>query len=141
MRHAERRANLNRRTLTNIYRNINTMIISGNSNIMEVEGISSLQKQRIIDFLQGAVYSWDKNRKDEWFALRDLLGGDNFFWEGTPLIELYYKHENILGDGEEAVQEAGKDAGMLLKEMLKSDGRKYDSKKEDGVNKYKWNGE
>ena len=40
-------------------------------------------------FLQGAVYCWCKNRKDDWFAARDLLGGNNYYWQGTPLIPLY----------------------------------------------------
>ncbi len=35
------------------------------SEIREVRGISNEQRQRILDFLQGAVYSWCKNRKDE----------------------------------------------------------------------------
>jgi hypothetical protein len=44
--------------------------------IREVHGISEEQKQRMMDFLQGTVSCWCKNRKNEWFAARDLLGGD-----------------------------------------------------------------
>lgn len=69
-------------------------IIVGNDEIREVTGIQDDDKQAIINFLQGAVYCWCKNRKNEWFSMRDLMGGDNFFWEDTPLMVLYEKHEN-----------------------------------------------
>ena len=49
-------------------------------------------------FLQEAVYCWCKNRKDEWLAVRDLLGGDNHYWQGIPLIPLY---DYYLNDDEE----------------------------------------
>lgn len=48
------------------------------SEIREVHGISDDEKKRIHDYMQGAVYSWVKNRKSEWFAVRDLVGGENF---------------------------------------------------------------
>ncbi|HHT53138.1 MAG TPA: hypothetical protein GX007_08205 [Bacteroidales bacterium] len=103
------------------------------SKIYEVHGISKEQKQRIKDFLQGAVYCWCKNRKDEWFAARDLLGGDNFFWQGTPMFALYEKSENV--------DQAGKDAGWLLKEVLSEDKRSFETKREGLVRQYRWNGE
>jgi len=115
-------------------------MINGNNKLKDIVGISNLEKQRIIDFLQGAVYSWCKNKKNEWFALRDLMGGDNYYWEGTPLIALYKKHEDILEDWEQAVKEAGKDAGWLLKEMIINDKREFDTKKEELTRKYKWTG-
>ena len=51
------------------------MITKGNSEIREVKGIDANQLKRILDFLQGAVYCWCKNRENEWFSLRDLMGG------------------------------------------------------------------
>lgn len=77
--------------------------------VKEVLGISKEQEQRIVDFLQGAVYCWCKNRKDEWFAARDLLGGENYFWQGTPLFALYEKTKDV--------KQAGIDAGWLLKKV------------------------
>jgi len=41
------------------------MTLLSNQEIREVKVISNLTKQRISDFLQGAVYSWCKNRKGE----------------------------------------------------------------------------
>lgn len=40
-------------------------MLIGETEIRDVHGIPEEQKQRIIDFLQGAVYCWCKNRKDE----------------------------------------------------------------------------
>ena len=103
------------------------------SEIREVHGISEEQKQRISDFLQGAVYCWCKNRKDEWFAARDLLGGDNYYWQNTPMFALYEKSENI--------EQAGKDAGWLLKKVIADDKRGFETKKEGLVRQYHWNGD
>ncbi|MDR1120447.1 MAG: hypothetical protein LBM08_05975 [Dysgonamonadaceae bacterium] len=102
------------------------------SEIKEVHGISEEQKQRMMDFLQGAVYCWCKNRKNEWFAARDLLGGDNTRWEGIPMFALYAKSEDR--------EQAGIDAGWLLKKVLDNDKRSYEAMKEGPVKQYRWNG-
>jgi hypothetical protein len=111
------------------------MSLNENTQINSVTGISDEERQRIIDFLQGAVYCWCKNRKDEWFSLRDLMGGDNYYWQGTPLLTLYTKHEKI---NDNPVKEAGKDAGWLLKLALNNDKRTFDAKKEALIKHYRW---
>ena len=83
--------------------------------VRDVHGINEEQKTRIRDVLQGAVYCWCKNRPDEWFSMRDLMGGENYYWEGTPLIALYEKHH----EEDDAVERAGKDSGWLLKRVRK----------------------
>ena len=108
------------------------------SELREVSGISDIEKQRIFDFLQGAVYCWCKNRKDEWFSMRDLMGGDNYYWEGTPLLVLYLKHENAGKDWELAVKDAGKDSGWILKKVISEDKRTFETKKEELIRKYRW---
>jgi hypothetical protein len=108
------------------------------SEIRDVYEISEQEKQSIIDFLQGAVYCWCKNRPDEWFSMRDLMGGDNYYWEGTPLLVLYTKHENKGKDSETAVKDAGKDSGWLLKKVIDQDQRQFETKKEELIRKYKW---
>lgn len=62
------------------------------SEIRDVTGITPGDTQAIYHFLQGAMYCWCKNRKDEWFSLRDLMGKENFDWDGTPMFALYNKH-------------------------------------------------
>ena len=64
-------------------------MVEGLTTYKRVHGLSDEQLRLMKAFLQGAVYCWCKNRKDEWFAARDLLGGDNYYWQGTPLIQLY----------------------------------------------------
>lgn len=114
------------------------MAITNDSDFRNVTGISEIQKEKILDFLQGAIYCWCKNRKDEWFALRDLMGGDNYYWKGTPMIVLYEKHINKEKEWDEAVKDAAKDAGWLLKYVLIHDKRSFDSKIEGLVKKYRW---
>jgi hypothetical protein len=111
-------------------------IIVGNDEIREVTGVQENDKQAIIYFLQGAVYCWCKNRKNEWFSMRDLMGGDNFYWEDTPLMVLYEKHKNA--GSNDAVKSAGKDSGWLLKKVVKADKREFETKEESLVRKYLW---
>ena len=106
-----------------------------------VNGFSEEQLSLMRAFLQGAVYCWCKNRKDEWFAARDLIGGDNYFWQGTPLypLFLYYLNEDETHP-EYAVEEAGKAAGRLLKGMLMDDKRTFETRKVY-TREYRWTGE
>jgi len=113
------------------------MSLTEESQLRSVLGISDEEQQRIIDFLQGAVYCWCKNRKNEWFSLRDLMGGDNYYWQGTPLLPLYTKHEGVNSD---PVKEAGKDGGWLLKSVINSDKRVFETKKEALIRQYRWAG-
>lgn len=112
------------------------MIVSGNNELREVLGISADEERDIINFLQGAVYCWCKNRKNEWFSLRDLMGGDNYYWDDTPMIKLWEKHNNL--KKADPVDEAGKDGGWLLKKVVQKDKRKFETKEEDRIRKYRW---
>lgn len=106
-----------------------------------VHGICARQQRDIMNFLQGAVYCWCKNRKGEPFAARDLLGGDNYYWQDTPMMVLYDYYKN--GDDanyEYAVEEAGKAAGRLLYHLLYDDKREFKTWVEY-TRMYKWTGE
>lgn len=111
------------------------MSLTEKSQLRKVSGITEEQKNSIIYFLQGAVYCWCKKRKDQWFSLRDLMGGDNYYWESTPLLPLYLKHKYT---NEDPVKEAGKDAGWLLKYVVANDKRIFETKKESLIRKYRW---
>ena len=117
------------------------MALIEKSEVRKVTGINSTYKQRIEDFLQGAVYSWCKNRPNEWFSMRDLMGGEIFSWGGTPLNELYLKHINLGKNNSEAITAAGKDSGWILKKVIDKDKRLFNTKKEDLIRKYLWNGQ
>ena len=108
------------------------------SELRNVVGIKDQNKQRIIDFLQGAVYCWCKNRTQEWFSMRDLMGGENFNWEGTPLMSLYEKHIAKGKNNPDAIDGAGKDSGWLLKKVIIEDKREFETKKEGLTRKYRW---
>lgn len=116
------------------------MALINKSELRNVTGIRQDQKQRIVDFLQGAVYCWCKNRKDEWFSMRDLMGGENYYWEGTPLMALYEKHITNGKNSPDAVESAGKDSGWMLKKTIIEDKREFETKKEDLIRKYRWTG-
>ena len=103
------------------------MTLVPTSEIRNVTGISDQENQRIRDFLQGAVYCWCKNRNNEWFALRDLMGGPNFDWSATPMIVLYEKHINCGKPQDQAITDAAKDGGWLLKRVINDDERAFET--------------
>lgn len=101
-----------------------------------VTGINASQKALIDAYLQGAVYVWTALRPGDWFAARDLVGGVNANWTGTPLQVLYDKHIVVGKSSPDAVTTAGQDLGWLLFGMLIADGRNFDTKHEAMVRKY-----
>lgn len=113
------------------------MLAGDNITTRNVHGLSPNDLQRIRDFLQGAVYCWCKNRKGEWFSARDFLGGDNFYWEHYPLGILYFRQIEMGKSHDEAFEQAAKDAGHILKKMLKDDDRTFET--EGGYTRsYRW---
>jgi hypothetical protein len=110
------------------------------SELRDVHGISDIEKVAIRNFMQGAVYCWIKNRKNEWFAVRDLMGGENFDWNGTPLQVLYEKHIDSGKDEAAAIESAAKDLGWLVKTMLAEDKRTFEADKGGLVSVYRWSG-
>lgn len=96
----------------------------------------------IKNYLQGAVYCWCKNCKDEnqnplWFSARDLFGGDNYYWQATPLYVLFTWHKN--NGAQDPVNMAGKDVGHLLRDVLFNDKRLFDTRK-PYTREYLWDG-
>lgn len=83
-------------------------------------------KDMILAFLQGVVYQWILEHKDDVkpsFVARDMLGGFNNNWEGTPLQFLYDYYYDKTKDDDYSRKQAAQDAGWALKEMLKNDSR------------------
>lgn len=50
-------------------------MLIGDKNYRETWGFEEPEKQRMRDYLLGAVQAWCRDRHGEWFAARDLLGG------------------------------------------------------------------
>jgi len=114
------------------------MVLEQSSEIREVTGLDQMEIDLIKSFLQGAVYCWIKNRKNEKFAARDLVGGENSNWEGTPLQKLYDKHISAGKDESSAIENAAKDLGWILKAVINTDRRTFKNTHEELVNKYIW---
>lgn len=106
------------------------MIINDLTGFRFVRGIDESELQRMRDYLLGAVHSWCRDRHGEWFAARDLLGGANYYWRGTPLQRLYdFYLEISAGDEDYSKRQAGIAAGHLLKRVLAEDEkRKYETR-------------
>lgn len=110
------------------------------SDLRDVHGITDNEKILIKSFMQGAIYCWVKNRMGEPFSIRDLMGGENFEWDGTPLYVLYTKHINSGKSNESAIESAAKDLGWLTKTVLSEDKRTFAAGKNGLVNSYRWIG-
>ena len=98
---------------------------SPKNKIPDVSGLLESQEKLIWSFLQGAVYCWCKNRPNEWFALRNLVGGDNRNWDKTPLQVLYDNQISLGKSNQDAFNQAAKDAGKLLLKVLHQDTRTF----------------
>ena len=108
--------------------------------LQDLTGIEDDERRLIKAFMQGAVYCWVKNRLREPFAVRDLMGGANFEWAGTPLYVLFQKHSRMGKDDETAVKDAGKDLGHLTKAVLYEDKRTFVRGMAGLVRSYYWDG-
>jgi len=101
-------------------------------------------------FIQGAVYCWCKNKPGDVFAVRNLFGGDNTDWGGTPLQAIYdhwhstYREQNPeLSDDElheKAADQAAIDVGLLAKSVLQDDRREFKSTDAFKTKEYRWVG-
>lgn len=116
------------------------MALNPSSDLRDVSGIDDASKTLIKAFMQGAIYSWVKNRMGEPFAVRDLVGGENFDWDETPLIVLYEKHIRQGKDNISAIKAAARDLGWLVKSVLAEDKRTFLAGKVGLVNSYRWVG-
>lgn len=109
---------------------------------MNIHGFEENELQRMRDYLLGAVQAWCRDRHGEWFAARDLLGGANFFWQGTPLIRLFDFYMARSGnDSEYSVKQAGRAAGHLLKRVLIEDTKRMYETRQGYTRLYRWVGD
>jgi len=110
------------------------------SDLREVYGITDEERTLIKAYLQGSVYCWAKNCPEEPFAARDLVGGENFEWQGTPLYPLFEKHIDAGKSDDDAIEAAAKDLGWLLKSVLAEDKRHFRADHAGLVAVYCWVG-
>lgn len=110
--------------------------------IQNVSGLSPLETAMAKAYLQGCVYGWCKNNGTRPFRAQFFLGGDNYFWQCTPMFAVYTKRIAFYhGDCDLASEQAGKDAGWLLKDVIKNDKRHFRTwTGDDGFRWYAWDG-
>ena len=107
-----------------------------------IRGVSEEKIQLMLAFLCGAVRARCADCQGQQFAARDLLGGINYFWEGTPMEVLFTKYCDEGYPAEEAIKLAGITAGHLLKRVLIEDKyRTYIQGDAGLVNGYTWIGD
>lgn len=114
------------------------MTLLNQSEVRDVRGIDINEKNLVRAYIQGAVYCWIKNRENEWFAVRDLVGGVNTDWRNTPLQPLFTRHLRDGMSDDEAFEAAAKDIGWLVKSVLNDDQRVFELNNSGYVNSYRW---
>ncbi len=108
------------------------------SSIRRVTGITDIQRNAILHFMQGAIYSRVINNPAP-FAVRELVGGENTDWGETPLQALNDKHKDLGKTEEAAFEDAAKDLGWLVKGLLaREKTRTYLRTRIGRVNGYSW---
>ena len=98
-------------------------------------------KEKILKYIQGAVYCWCKNFGDKAFAACDLFGGVNNNWNGTPLQALYdyqkkHNQQNLLE--KDLKHKAGIELGWIMKKNIKVDDRRFSTYKTSQRRYYIW---
>jgi hypothetical protein len=114
------------------------MALTNHGTTRNVSGLTNEQTRLIKAFLQGAAYTWIKNSPGVPFAARDLVGGINADWNGTPLQALYEKHTNAGKTHDQAFEAAAIDLGWLLKSALADDARFFDVDPTGYASEYVW---
>ena len=115
-------------------------MLNGNITCYKVHGQTAQQKLLIYAYLQGAVYCWCKNHPNQWFGTRDLVGGDNFYWQGTPAYPVYEYYASFGFGNYYAITEAGKAIGRLLKRVIIEDKRTFETRSGYRTRQYLWTG-
>ncbi|KAA3618254.1 MAG: hypothetical protein D8M58_21810 [Calditrichaeota bacterium] len=114
------------------------MPLTPESEIREVYGLNDNERELIEVFMQGAIYCWIKNKTEIPFAVRDLVGGVNSDWNGTPLQVLYDKHIKAGKDEDASFESAAIDLGWIVKKLLSNDNRLFKKGTNGLVNTYLW---
>jgi hypothetical protein len=125
------------------------MIVDNNRNpiyptVRTIQGITgTADEQRILDFLQGAIYAHCFYSPDSWFSIWDFLGGVNGDWNDAPLQKLYDMYISNGKSPDDAKDGARKDAGNLLKKAIIKEPRRDFITEKDMADKakprqYRW---
>lgn len=108
------------------------------------------QRALILAYLQGMVNMWITINGTKIFAVRDFVGGQNYYWGGTPLISIWNdcqataKQKYPNADQEEidkiAHAQSAIAAGHFLKRVLIESKHNFTENK-GVVKNYAWQGE
>ena len=115
-------------------------MLIGNDRFNRYPWLRRTEEVLICAYMQGAVYAWCNKYGEKPFAARDFVGGDNFYWQGTPLYPLYEHYHNLYpnDDSGYAVTQAGRALGHILKRVIVEDKRTFTSEIRDQVRHYQW---
>lgn len=78
----------------------------------------------ILLYMTDAVHDFTASEPEKAFAVRDLFGGKNSDWGGTPLQTIFDRYSEDMPK-EKAAKRAGIDVGRLLKIVLNEDKYTY----------------
>lgn len=116
-------------------------MFTGNSDNIRVIEVHDLKREtEIRAFLQGAVYAWCNNNGKEVFTIHNILAFLNRNWISTPLEELYFRNLSDEKTEDESIEQAGKEAGKILKKVLSDDKREFHTVAGFRVREYSWTG-
>jgi hypothetical protein len=114
------------------------MIIESSLQTRRVNGLAAVDLQQIDAFLLGILNARLQANPNDWFSLRDMLGGQNRIWDDTPMQRLYEKQLNNNVPEPAAVKRAGQEAGRLFARVIVADSRRFRTKKDKMIRHYQW---
>lgn len=118
-------------------------MLIGHRRCFRVHGLSNVERALIYSYMQGAVYRRCNENPNDWFAARDLVGGRNYYWQGTPLIVVYnlFRQRHPNRTSRYAEKQAAKAIGHLLKRVIVDDKRTFMTRVQGLSRQYLWTGD
>lgn len=99
------------------------MLTGSNVGVVNVKGVSNMQAIR--NQIITSVNNWCFKNASKPFAVRDLFGGANNNWKGTPIDELYSRQIKMCKSPRESHAQAAKDLGKIVKNVLEAEVRVF----------------
>jgi hypothetical protein len=92
--------------------------VLGSDDLWPIEGIAQGEQEKMEAYVKDSVLTYISEYPNNPISVKTLFGGENWNWGETPLQSLYDKYKNAGNTDKDAFNNAGKNAGTLLKNVL-----------------------
>lgn len=113
------------------------MILNLNQRVINVSGITDLERQRINEFLLSLVNCWRESNPNEYFSIRSLMAKMKGNWHLTILGFLKGKYIRMGQNENDSLKHASIDAGWLLYSLIVNSVNLFESRTVAHIREYR----